>query len=333
MVVLHDTAVSADRYIDTGLLKVLIPLGRYVDHRRRLSPADALGFPRNADGAAADADLHEVGSCVCKEAEALAVHHIACTHLDRVAVPGADPLQAVLLPVGIALGGVHNQHIHAGFHQRGYPLLIVAGVDARTYHIALLAVQQFQRVALVGIIVLAEHKAHQPPLCGNDGQGVQLVIPDDIVSRFQAGSLRRGDNLLHRGHELRHAGGGIHTANPVVTAGDQAQQLPGAGAVLRDSHGGMAGFLLQGQHIRQRIRYPEVGIADHEPGFVILHLPNHGRLRLNGLGHIDKSDAALFSQRNAHLLAGHSLHHGGNHGYVHRQGTFLALFEPHHRRF
>ena len=333
MIVLHDAAVGADGHIDAGLLKILIPLGGHVDDCGGLTAADTLGLTGDADGTAADADLYEVGSGICQEAEALAVYHVACAYLYGVAVFGTDPLQAVLLPVGIALGGIHHQHIHAGLHQGGDPLFIVPGIDAGTHHVALLAVQQFQGVALVGIIVLAEHEAHQAPVLGDDGQGVELVVPDDVVGHFQAGALRCGDDLLHRGHKVRHTGRGVHAADPVIPAGDQAQQTAGAGAVLGDGHGGMAGARLQRQHIRQGVRHPEVGVADHKTGLVVFHLPDHGRLGLNGLGNIDKGDAALPGQGNAHLFAGNGLHHSGDHGHVHGQGALLPFFEPDHRRF
>ena len=331
MIVLHDAAVGADGHIDAGFLEVLIPLRRHVNHRRGLPPADALGFPGDADGTAANADFHEVGAGVRQKAESLAVHHVAGAHLHRVAVAGTNPLQTVLLPVGIALGGVHHQHVRAGLHQSGHPLLIVPGVDAGAYHIALPAVQQFQRVALVGIVVLAEHETHQTAVSRHDGQGVELMIPDNVVGLLQAGALRGGNHLFRRGHEFRHTGGGIHAADPVVPAGNQPQQLSGAGAILRDGHGGVPRLLFQSQHIRQRIRYPQVGVADHKAGLVILHLPHHGGLRFNGLGHIDEGNAPLPGQSDAHLLAGNRLHHGGHHRHVHGQGALLPLFEPHHR--
>ena len=286
-------AVGADGDIDAGFLKILVPLGGHIDHGCGLTAADALGLAGDADGAAANANLHKVGAGVCQETEALAIHHVAGAYLDRVAILGANPLKAVLLPIGIALGGVHDQHVHTGVHQRGHPLLVVTGVDARAHHVALLAVQQLQRIALVGIVVLAEHKAHQMTVLRENRQGVELVVPDNVIGDFQAGALRCVDELLHRRHEIRHLGVGVHAADPVITAGDQTQHLAGAGAVIRDSHGGVAGALLQSQHIRQSIRHPEVGIADDEARLVVLDPADHGRLRLNGLGDINKGNAAL----------------------------------------
>ena len=332
MVVLHDAAVGADGDIDAGLLKVLVPLRSHVDDRSGLTAADALGLPGDADGAAADTDLHEVGAAVGQEAEALAVHHVAGAHLHGVAIAAANPVQGALLPLGIALGGIDHQHIHAGLYQSGHPLLIVPGVDAGAHHIALLGVQQLQGVALVGVIVLAEHEGHQMTVCRDDGQRVELVVPDDVVGAFQAGALRGGDDLLHRRHEGLHPGGGVHAADPVIPAGHKAQQLAGAGAVVGDSHGGVAGALFQRQHVCQGVANAQVGIAGDEAGLVIFHLAHHLRLLLNGLGDIDEGDAALPGQGDAHVLAGDGLHDGGDHGDVHGQGAGLTLAVADHRR-
>ena len=86
-----------------------------------------------------------------------AVYHVAGTHFHSVTVVVPDPLQGPGLPFGVALGGVDDQHVHPGVHQGRDPLRIVPGIDAGAYHIALLAVQQLQGIALVGVIVLAEH--------------------------------------------------------------------------------------------------------------------------------------------------------------------------------
>ena len=332
VVVLDDAAVGTDGHVHAGLFKVLVPLGSHVDDGGGLAAADALGLAGDADGAAADADLDEVGARVRQEAEALAVHHVAGAHLHSVTVVLADPLEGAQLPLGVALGGVDDQHIHAGLHQSGYSLGVVTGVDTGAHHVALLGVQQLQGVALVGVIVLAEHEAHQMAVVGDDGQGVELVVPDDVVGHLQAGALGGEDELFHRGHELADGGGGIHAADTVVPAGDQAQQLAGAGAVVGDGHGGVAGALLESQHIGQRVAHTQVGVTGDEAGLVVFHLADHFGLLGNGLGDIDEGDAALTGQTNAHFFTGHGLHDGRNHGHVHGQGALLALLELDHRR-
>ena len=59
-IVIHDAAVGADGHIDARLLIVFVTRRGDFDERGRLAAADALGLAGDADGAAADADLHEV---------------------------------------------------------------------------------------------------------------------------------------------------------------------------------------------------------------------------------------------------------------------------------
>ncbi len=102
VMVVHDAAVGADGDVDARLLEVLVAGLRHLDGGRGLAAADALLLARDADGAAADADLDEVGARVGQEAEALGVHHVARAHLHGVAVMLANPFQRELLPVGVA---------------------------------------------------------------------------------------------------------------------------------------------------------------------------------------------------------------------------------------
>ena len=92
--VVHDAAVGADGNVDARLFEVLVARLRHFDDGRGLAAADALLLTRDADGAAADADLDEVRAGVGQEAEALGVHHVARAHLHVVAVVFADPGRA-----------------------------------------------------------------------------------------------------------------------------------------------------------------------------------------------------------------------------------------------
>ena len=170
VVIVHDAAVGADGHIHARLLKILVPGLGYFNDSRCLAAADALGLAGDADGTAADTDLHEIRARLCQKAEALAVHHIACAHLDAVAVFGADPADGAALPLGKALGGIDAQHVRARFHQRGHALCVIAGIDARTHDIALVFVQQLVYVLFVGIVILAEHHAFQVLVLVDEGQ-------------------------------------------------------------------------------------------------------------------------------------------------------------------
>ena len=70
--------------------------------------------------------------------------------------------------------------------------------------IALVGVLQGQGVLLVLGVVLAEDEVEQVTLLVDDGQGVELVIPDDVVGLLQGGRGGGGDELFARGHELAH---------------------------------------------------------------------------------------------------------------------------------
>ena len=93
----------------------------------------------------------------------------------------------------------------------------------------------------------------------------------------------------------------------------------------------MAAALFQGQHVRQGVPDPQIGIAGDKARLVVFHPADHLRLLFHGLGDEDEGDAALLGKADAHLLAGDRLHDGGNHGHVHGQGALLAAFELHHR--
>ena len=74
----------------------------------------------------------------------------------------------------------------------------------------------------MGVVVLPEDEADQMPVLGDDGQGVELPVPDDVIGLLQAGALRGVDELVEGGHEVRDGGGGVQAADPVVPAGDEA---------------------------------------------------------------------------------------------------------------
>src|SRR5699024_8879698 len=213
----------------------------HLDDGGRLTAANALGLAGDADGAAADADLDKVGPGLGQEEEALPVHHVACAHLDLVAVVLADPAQGAALPLREALGRVDAQNIHPGVHQGGHPLGVVAGVDACAHHIALAGVQQLVGVLLVGVVVLAEDEVFQASFLVHQGQGVVRVVPDDVVAVVQGGVLGGGDQVAHGGQEggQRRVVGGV--VDPVAAGGHDAHQPGAGGAVVGDGDGGVAG--------------------------------------------------------------------------------------------
>ena len=182
----------------------------------------------------------------------------------------------------------------------------------------------------MALVVLAEDEIEQPPAGADDGQGVELVVPDDVVGLLEAGALGGGDQLLKGGHEFGDPGGGVHTADAVIPAGDDAQQFPLIGAIRGDSYGGVAVALLQLQHVLEGGVGGQIGVAGDEARLVAFDSGHHGRLVLHGLGAVDEAQPALPGQGHGQGVVGHGLHDGGHHGDGEHQGAVLpALAELH----
>ena len=175
----------------------------------------------------------------------------------------------------------------------------------------------------MGGVVLAEDEIQQVVVLIHNGQAVQLVLPDDVVGFLQGGLRGGGDQLLPGGHEGCHLVAGVHAADPVIPAGDNAQELTVGGAVIGDGHGGETVGRLQRQHIRQGVFRGQVGGGGDKAGLVVLDLGYHGRLALDRLRAIDKADAALLGQGDGKGVVGHGLHHGAGQRNVQGDGGLL----------
>ena len=253
VIVVHDAAVGADGDIHAGLAEVFVARGAHLNERGGLAAADTLRFARDADGASADADFDKVRAALGEKAEAVAVDDVARADLDGIAIVRAHVVDDLLLPDGVSLGRVDAQHIRASLHKRGDALGVVAGVDARADEVALLVVLKREGVLLVLGVVLAEDEVEQVVVFIHDGQRVELVLPDDVVSLLERGRRRSGDELFARSHELAHLQISAHAAHAVVAARHDAEELAVGRCVLGDGDGREAVFLLEGQHVGQRV--------------------------------------------------------------------------------
>ena len=159
-----------------------------------------------------------------------------------------------------------------------------------------------------------------------DGQGVELVLPDDVVGALQSGVGATGDQLFTGGHEGGDLLGAFHTGNTVVTAGDQTQQFAVGRAVVGDGHGGEAIALLQRQHVCQGGIGGQVGGGNHETGLMALDLSHHSGLLFDGLGAENEADAAFLGQGDGQGVVGHRLHNGRSHGDIQTDGRLFLTF-------
>ena len=320
---MDDTAVGTDRNIDAGLLKILVSRLCDLDDCSRLTAADALGLAGDADGTAADADLHEVCACLCQEQETVAVDDIARADLDTVAVGLADPFDGAALPLAEAFGGINADHVHAGFHQRRDTLRVVSGIDACADDIALVFIQKLVHIFLVAVIVLAEHHVLKVSLFIDQRKGIDLVFPDDVVAVVKAGGGRCGDQLFKGRHELRDLQVLPHSGEPVVAGSDDAEKLSVGGAVFGDGHGGVTGAGLQLQDVRQGRRGRKVGIAGDEALLILLYAAHHVRFTFDALRSVDEGNAALLCQRDGEVVPGDRLHDCRDHGDIHSDRAFF----------
>ena len=214
--------------------------------------ANALLLARDADGAAADADLDEVSAGLCQEAEAVCVDDVARADLDLVAVLLANPLERELLPIGVAFGRVDAQHVGARVEQDGNALGVVAAVDAGAHHVALVLVEHLERIGFMLVVILAENHVSQVAIIVDKRQRVELVFPDDVVGQLERCVGRCGDQLLERSHDIGNLGVEAHASQTVVAIGHNAQQLAVRIGTFGDRHGGMTSALEQINNISKR---------------------------------------------------------------------------------
>ena len=180
-----------------------------------------------------------------------------------------------------------HENVRAGLDQRGNALCVVAGVDARADHIALVLVEQLERVLPCG--------SRSP--CGtrsstggrsSSTMGRELSLCSQMMSlaSFRAGAVGRGDELLARRHEFRAPGRrGLHAAHAVVAARDDAEQLAVGRAVLGDGDGGVAGLLLAAPARRPACASRrDVRVADDKTRLVALHASRPWPLRSRSTG-------------------------------------------------
>ena len=246
----------------------------------------------------------------------------------------AHPLNRELLPVGIAFGRVNAQNINACFDQCRNALGVIAGVNAGAHHVALVLVEHFQRILFVRIVVLAEHEGNQVVVFVNNGQAIQLVVPDDVVSNLERGIHGSHDHLLTRRHDIGNLRVKAHAAQTIIAAGHNAQKLARSGTVVGNGHGGMAEALFQRNHVGQRLIRRKISVRNYKAGLVVLHACDHGGFLLDGLVAVNEGQATFRCQRNSHLVIRNSCHNGGNHRNIQRKRAFLfALAITHQRRF
>ena len=204
MIIVNDTAVRADRDVNTCLFKIFIPRLCYLDDCRSLSAADTLGLTRDADGTSTDTDLYKVRASLCKEQETVSVDDITGTDLDAVAVMFTDPGNRSALPLAEALGRIDTENVRSCFNQCRNTLCVVSCIDTRSDNIALIGVEKLIDIFLMAVIILAENDVLKLPFFIDERQSIDLVIPDNIIAVMERRSRRCCDKVIERCHKISH---------------------------------------------------------------------------------------------------------------------------------
>ena len=331
MVVIYDTAVRADRNINTGFFEVFVTSSSNFNQSSCLATADTFLFTSDADRTAADTNFNEVSASFCQEAEAFTVNYVTSTNFNGVAVVFANPVESNFLPSAVTFGRVDAQYVATSFNQSRYTFSIVAGVDTSTNNVAFLVIQQFQRIFFMSQIVFTEYHVQQATFVVDDGQGVQFVFPNDVVSFLQSGVFASNNHFFNRGHEFFNLGIGVHTAGAVVTASNDTFQFAVNGTIGSNSNGGVTGAFFQSYDISQSAIRTDIGIAAYETCAMAFNTCNHCSFVFDGLRTIDKGNATFFRKSNSEFFAGYGLHDCGNHGDVHGDCRFFTFFEFYQR--
>ena len=242
-----------------------------------------------------------------------------------------NPCDGAGLPLGETFRRVDAQNVCASLDQSRNALCEIARVDASTNDVTLVSIEQFVRVGLVLLVVLAEYHVHKVVVVVNDGQRVQLVVPNNVVGFLQRGACGANDELFTGSHELGYGRIEIHAGKTIVAAGNDAQQLALALTVFGNGHGGVTALFLQRNNIAKRCVGGEVRIAAHETSLVVLYTANHCCLVFDGLGTVDERNAALLSQSYSHTVVGNGLHDCRNHGDRKLQSRLFTLLVSYKR--
>ena len=102
MVVMNDTAVGANRNINSCFLEVTVTFSADVYKGCCLSATDSLCLTCDTYGTAAYADFNEVCTALCEETESFGIDNISCTDFYVISVMLTNPCNSVFLPLGIS---------------------------------------------------------------------------------------------------------------------------------------------------------------------------------------------------------------------------------------
>ena len=312
-----DTAVRDQRH--TGLGQRL----GYIRHRRDLRHTDAGDHTRGADRTGADAHLDAVRAAVDQRLGRRRSRDVAADDL-RLRVVALYPFHAREHAPGMAMGGIDDDDVHAGFDQRlGTLFGALANADRR-------ADPQPAETVLAGIRmlgglldVLDRDQAAQLEILVDHQHALEPMLVHELHRLFPGGALAHRHQALARRHDVldRLVELGLESE---IAVGDDAHDLA-RGADDRQARN----LVLIGdvQHVAHRhVLRDRDRVLDHA-AFEALDLGHFGRLSLRRHILVDDADAAFLGDRNRQARLGHGVHGRRCHGNVQRDVAGEPGFE------
>ena len=253
---------------------------------------------------------------------ALGGGHVAADDLAAGKV-GLDPFHHVQHALGVAVGRVHHQHVHAGVHQGLDPFIRAlahahGGADAQCLVLVLAGVGKF-----LGLMdVLDRDQALELEVVVHHQDLLDAVLVQQGRDLFLAGAFLDGHQLVLFGHDVpdRVVVMGLETQ---VAAGNDTYQL-------RAVHHGNPGDVVGAGQVQD---LADTGVGTHrdgvadDAGLEFLHLTHLPGLLLGAHVLVDDADAALLGHGDSQARLRDGIHGGRHEGDIQPNGPGKLGFQ------
>ena len=165
----------------------------------------------------------------------------------------------------------------------------------------------------------------------DDGEGVELMLPDDVVRFLEGDAQTTNLELREGGHEVLHQRILWGGADAVVTAGDHSEETTVRRAVFCDPNGRVSRLGTQCEDIAEGGVGANVRVAGDEAGLELLDTAYHLRLLCDGLRAVDEGKTSIASQLNGERVVGDRLHDGRDEGDIEADTCLLPTREADER--
>ena len=287
----------------------------HIGDGRNLWHTDAGDNAGGANRARADADLDRVGAVVNQRQSRRCGGDIAADHLHLREVV-LDPLHPAQHTLGMAVRGIHHNHVHTRFSQQGDALLGALAHAHRSANPQLaLAVLACQRMLGGFLNVLDGNQATQLEIIVDHQHPLQTVFMHQRHGFIAAGAFLDRDQAVSRRHDISDRLIKVDL-EAQVAVGDDADHM----AIIHHRQAGNLVLAGQCQDIPDcHLRGNGDWILDH----AALEALHAGHLRgLRGGGHVLVNDAEppFLRQSNRQARFGDGIHRRRNQGNI--EGDF-----------